>query len=314
MKLFNLAAAPLLFAPLLCQASPVGLLKALSEGFSAPVPAELSGPAADRAQLPLYNELPDLMLSEPMSSYGGERIWLLPSMRFYKSLQQAELVMGFWKSALEKAGVKVVSAKVLAAGETSYEFELRYSGDSYAELYAPRRELFADQSGADAARERAEELFKKAGLKLVASMTARSGAEYLPMVYYLVNYRAGEENRLKACAYRPGGLHPSEAAARERALLDKAAFESAGLPVLGVELITGPKGSLYQLHYIGKDSQPRKTGSPGFASAAEAQAAMAAEVRRLENSGAAILEAGTFASSSWPAELYSYNVRYISKN
>ncbi len=314
MKILHAAAALLLSAPALCQASPAGQLAELTGGLSAPAPAELAGPAAARAQLPLYSELPDIMLSEPVSSYAGERVWLLPSMRFYKSQLEAELVMGFWKNALVKAGVKVVSAKIVPAGETSYEFEIRYAGDRYAELYAPRLELFADESGADAARERAQGLLASAGLKVIAAMTARSGAEYLPMVYYLVNYRTGEENRLKACAYRTGERYASEAAARERALLDKAAFESAGLPVLGLELITGPKGSLYQLHYIGKDSQPREMGSPGFTSAAEAQAAMAAAVSKLEKSGAFILEAKTFASNSWLAEVYSYAIRYLSKD
>ena len=49
-------------------------------------------------------------------------------------------------------------------------------------------------------------------------------------------------------------------------------------------------------------------------SADEARAAMAAAASKLEKSGAFILEAKIFASNSWLAELYGYNIRYIGKD
>lgn len=49
-------------------------------------------------------------------------------MSFFKSLLEAELVIGFRKIALIKAGVKVVPARALPVGEASCEFEIRYAG------------------------------------------------------------------------------------------------------------------------------------------------------------------------------------------
>lgn len=307
------AAALLIPTAAYCAISPSAQLPGLAAG--AAVPAALSGPVPAagpaRAGLPLYGELPDLMLPEPVASHEGERVWLLPSVRYYKSEAEASLMRDYWRAALEKAGVKVLSAKTLKAGDSFYEFEIRYTGGRYLELYGPYRELFASEAGADAARDRAAGLLRKAGLRVAAALTARSGDSYLPMVYYLVDYRREEGERLKACVYRPAGRFPGEAAARERAALDEAAFAAAGLPVLGAEVVSGPKGSLYQLHYIGKESQPGLSEKSGFENAADAAAALAAETARLEASGAAVIEAKATVSSSWLADLHGYSVRYV---
>ena len=316
MKKMSVAAVILLAAASVCSASGFELLRSITGDFNtyAPKPPEPAASSDNKAHVPFYNELPNVLSSDPVSTSNGVRIWLFSPLNSYKSSEDASAVMTFWKTAMEKSGIKVVSSMVTSTGGDFYEFEIRYAGDKYVSLYESLWKPYNTEEEANSALTAQVSLITQRGLPVITAMVAQYEGKYVLMVYYLVNYDPAAANRYQICDYHTGVLYATENAAIGQAQLDKNAFERAGIPVVDTAEISGPNGTLYLVYYIGKTAYPQLHSESNFETAEKANAAMTGFIRQIEQSNATVIETKVYPSGPWFQDRYSFDVRYIQKN
>lgn len=262
-----------------------------------------------REYIPHYGQLPRILLSEPWSTIEGLRTWMFSPIAHYESEVEATAVMEYWKEALEKSGVPVVSYST-SSMVGFYEFKIMYTGDNYLQVYESPNS-YTDKDRGQAEMNSQTALMRRHGLTIVKSILARTGEKYMFMTYYLVHYDKDKNSRHQVCKYDADSMQADEASALEAAQSDRKAFEQAGVPVLDVEIISGPRGAIYQIHYVGKNNYPQNYSKNDFKSEALARQAMDDFIREIEKSNAVILEARVYPSGPWFEDWHSFRVRYL---
>lgn len=273
---------------------------------------EIDAPSAAHFQareyIPHYMQLPRILLSSPWSTIDGVRTWMFSPITSYGSEVEAVAVMEYWKEALEESGVPVVSCSTSSI-VGFYAFKIMYTGDNYLQVYESPN-YYTDKAQAQAEMDSRTATMLRHGLPIVKGILARTSDNYMFMIYYLVHYDKDENNRYQVCKYDADSMQADETSALEAAQSDRKAFEQAGVPVLDVEIMSGPRGAIYQIHYVGKNSYPQNYSEKDFTSEKQAGQAMDNFILGLE-SNAGIMEARVYPSGPWFEDWYSFKVRYL---
>lgn len=267
--------------------------------------------------IPSYYQLLHILFSEP--SYTIEdpdtkekvKIWRITTLSNFDTRQEATIMMNYWKGLIQSSGLTVTTNTVTNIYEGgSYGFNIYYSGEKYIEVYDPDT-VYPSVAEAKAALEAREALLRSAGLKVMEGFVARGGGAYMLVIYYHVDYVKKEADRLKAWRYSPLILHADEAAAEAQAAKDTAALESLAVPVLDTTVMSGPKGALYVLHYIGRKGFIKSHTSETLASEAAAEKALEAFINELGS--AVVLGSKIYPSGPWFKNGHSFRVRYAQR-